>query len=693
MTTRRYKKRKTSNSESDVKAPTAPRTCYIAKLPLELLAEILLYTKSPKDILALTRCSKFFCRTLLHEANQYIWRYARQNCLRGRLPEPCPRFTESSFAAFVFDAGPCEICDKQVNFYSSFGLRVRLCADHECRTTLHNGKLHVDHSPKDAYKVFETTLPVVERSDCFKDFLYVEQWPNTRAVYLYSDWSRALQEYLDVSQKPDTLERYIDATLLKEECPDKDVHGEQMCVALHAWRKEYAEAQNLVKDVNTKFSKGLATREGLDFWDMMNTPTYSLLMKQKNASLEEIQYLDYKTLEAAIAAELVKVVESRSRRAHEAGYSTCRRAVEKHYNRLRALKQETPLPSLPSFRGLPTIRQIQQSVGQSEKEVDTNLQSQPIQTLVHSELAKFHLEAKNSLAAILGFQNWKSPSSRKLHPADRLTARFQCRTCHRVEAKYKDFGSLDYAGAIMHSCSVTLDKSIPQRPFKAARFEKDTKAIAAISSLLEACDISEDEKGSHELLSAIGPRVLCLSCDAQIILEPLDVIGHSHRHESMSLAILPQDEASKIIGDHPLSHGLAARLTSKGKISLEMRKLKVYMCRHCMQVKPEIMSIPTTGMAAEATSGNTLSTSTPAAITKTNISINIDDSVPTTDTHLKAVADTAIRKVHSPAAKPCRKPATYIFDGLRSHLKELHKIGSVRDEDFICTQELQWPKK
>lgn len=133
------------------------------------------------------------------------------------------------------------------------------------------------------------------------------------------------------------------------------------------------------------------------------------------------------------------------------------------------------MPSLSSFRELPTIRQIQQSVGQSVKEVDTNLQSQPIQTLVHSELAKFHLEAKNNLAAILGFQDWKTPSSKKLHPSDRLTAKFQCRTCHRVEAKYKDFGSLDYDGAIMHSCSVTLDKSVPQRPFKAARFEKDTK--------------------------------------------------------------------------------------------------------------------------------------------------------------------------------------------------------------------------
>ncbi|KAJ3812761.1 hypothetical protein F5876DRAFT_74524 [Lentinula aff. lateritia] len=711
MTTRQHKKQKTSDSESDVKTPTVPRTCYIAKLPLELLAEILLYTKSLKDILALTRCSKFFCYTLLHETNQYIWRYARQNCLRGGLPEPCSRFTESSFAAFVFDAGPCEICGKQVNFYSSFGLRVRLCANDECSTALHS-KLHINHSPKDAYKVFETTLPVGSLKETpemsnnvgvlfLGSFAYIirlrfNSGPNTRAVFLYSDWSRALQEYLDVSQKPDTLEEYIDASHLSYLCSRKSAQTKkymEMCVALHTWRKQYVEAQNMMKDVNTKFSKVLAVREGLNFWDLMNTPTFSFSMKQKNASLEEIQYSDYKMWEAAIVVELVKVVESRSRRAHEAGYSTCRHAVETHYNRLRALKRETPLPSLPSFRELPTIRQIQQSVGQSEKEVDTSLQSQPIQSLVQSELAKFHLEAKNDLAAILGFRDWKSPSSKKLHPADRLTARFQCRTCHRVEAKYKDFGSLDYAGTIMHSCSVTLDKSIPQRPFKAARFEKDRKAIAAISSLLEACDISEDEKGSHELMSAIGPRVLCLSCDAQIILEPLDVIGHSHRHESMSLAILPQDEASKIIGDHALSHGLAVKLTNKGKISLEMRKLKVYMCRHCMQLKPKIMSIPTTGVAAETTSGNTASTSTAAAITKTNISINTADSAPATDTNLKAVADTAIRRVLSPAAKPRRKPAAYIFDGLRSHLKELHKIDSVRDEDFICTTELQWPKK
>lgn len=86
------------------------------------------------------------------------------------------------------------------------------------------------------------------------------------------------------------------------------------------------------------------------------------------------------------------------------------------------------------------------------------------------------MEAKNALGVILGFPpDWKSPSSKKAHPVDRLTARFRCRTCQRVEAKYKVFGCFDYAGAIMHMCFVTLDKGTP-KPFKAERFEQDTKA-------------------------------------------------------------------------------------------------------------------------------------------------------------------------------------------------------------------------
>ncbi|KAJ3985851.1 hypothetical protein F5890DRAFT_1552800 [Lentinula detonsa] len=658
------KKQKTSESLSEVQASRSIKACYITKLPLELLAEILLYTKSPKDILALTRCSKFFCRTLLHQANQYIWRYARQNCLPEALPEPCSRFTESSFAAFVLDAGPCEICGRLAGFYSSFGLRTR------CKSAIEQDKLHIskDHLSKDTYHIFEGTLPVVESSASFAGIAGGHgEWPDISLMYRKSDWACALQDYLDVSQSPAKLEQFI--TLCSRKSAETKLYM-QMCVGLQSWKRKHLEAQTTTENVNTKISKDLAVKEGLDFWDMMNTPTYRSLFKQKNASLELIQQFDYKIREVDITAELLKVAERRSRRAHETGYSTCRQAVEKHYNRLRALKQESPLPCLPSFRKLPTIHQIQHSTSQSKKELDNALQSQPIRALVHSELEKFHSDAKNALAAIMGFSDWKSPSSRKLHPADRLTARFRCRTCQRVEAKYKDCGSLDYEGAIMHLCSVTLDEPVSPMPFKAERFEKDTKAIAAISALLEVCGIPDDQKGSHRRLSAIGPRIVCLSCDAQIVMEPLDVIGHSHRHESMSLAILPQDEANQILGAHPPSYGLAAKLTSKGKIALEMRKMKIYLCRHCVQVKPQSTPMPATGRASEHTD------------------TGVNDSASTQTATMTPNADSASQKFPK-----VRQPTLYVFDGLRSHLKGLHKISSVRDEDFICTQDLPWPKR
>lgn len=84
--------------------------CHITKLPIELIAEILMLTNSPKDVLAVARCSKFFCATLVRPENDFIWRYARDNCKPYALPKPISTFTESSYAAYIFDGGICEVC-------------------------------------------------------------------------------------------------------------------------------------------------------------------------------------------------------------------------------------------------------------------------------------------------------------------------------------------------------------------------------------------------------------------------------------------------------------------------------------------------------------------------------------------------------------------------------------------------------
>jgi F-box domain len=89
------------------------KPCYdLTRLPLELLAEILLYMPSTKCVLALARCSKYFCATLVNNGSSvFIWRRVRATCKPKVIPDPTPDFTEPAYAAFIFDGGQCEVRD------------------------------------------------------------------------------------------------------------------------------------------------------------------------------------------------------------------------------------------------------------------------------------------------------------------------------------------------------------------------------------------------------------------------------------------------------------------------------------------------------------------------------------------------------------------------------------------------------
>lgn len=103
------KKRKTADVEPANEVPL--RSCYIHRLPAELVADILSYMTTPKEILNLARCSKFFCDTLTHKDSSFIWRRARKRCIPEPIPEPTPNFTEAGYAAFIFDGGRCTARD------------------------------------------------------------------------------------------------------------------------------------------------------------------------------------------------------------------------------------------------------------------------------------------------------------------------------------------------------------------------------------------------------------------------------------------------------------------------------------------------------------------------------------------------------------------------------------------------------
>jgi hypothetical protein len=133
--TRRNSRRPAKKPRTEtLKANLEPKPCgpcyFDTRLPFELIAEILLFTNSPKTVLALARTSKFLCNTLTGSNAQYIWRHVRENCLPAALPEPTPQFTESAFIAFIFDGGKCDVrqfyLDKNMMTETSRIIRVDL---------------------------------------------------------------------------------------------------------------------------------------------------------------------------------------------------------------------------------------------------------------------------------------------------------------------------------------------------------------------------------------------------------------------------------------------------------------------------------------------------------------------------------------------------------------------------------------
>lgn len=112
----------------------------------------------------------------------------------------------------------------------------------------------------------------------------------------------------------------------------------------------------------------------------------------------------------------------------------------------------------------------------------------------------------------------------------------------------------------------------------------------------------------------------------------------------MTIALLPQDDANTILGECPLSQGLATKLLNKGTVAVNMRNQKIYSCRHCVEAKP---AMPTTGAVSPKSSSET----NPAASSSTG-------------------GGSSATATNSATSKD-REPTLYIFDGLRSHLKGL----------------------
>ncbi|CAA7269347.1 unnamed protein product [Cyclocybe aegerita] len=676
-------------------------------LPLELLSEVLILSGSPQHVLAIARTCKALCHTLLNADAEFIWREARKGCsfvvpeignnptfdaqtLQSWFPPPpapagpnvagdapvnrrvvvslpdLPRqfFTESSYAAFLFDSGKCECCGNETGLlYESFALRIRKCRNSSCKSP--PGIVRYQHNGSQGLGVL-SILPTIESNTCMNNFSPPTFWPQTEQNmhihYRSEAVEAAKREHREKVNDEDYKKKFALLQVRKREW--MEAFDLQFCVKLSKWRKLRQFSYHRNKDANEKKAKTIANKYGWDYSDLTNCTVFGAYHKHKSRLCETINETDVKVMQEEIESQLIAVGDKRDRRNAEISLMENRKDVEGVYNRLRSAKTYQYLPSLVTFRTLPVISLLQTaeklpgapSHATGPKVAET-LQNNPVmKEMLASQLRKWADNAKQDISQTLGFpRNWKSASKNVVHPAERVTARLLCTRCNRVDSKYSQDGCLDFAGACRHECFVGSEK----------------KAINVLSKTLQALGYPEDRDAGHYILT-IGIAALCTSCDPPMVVDTRNIIGHSHRHEEMQVDFTSDvEKISSLLGGYPYTFGLAKKLLGSDAVHASAIKKEIdaknFGCRHCLrtkQVTDAVATNPTTDAQANVASQVLTTTGAPGGIELSTVAHYSHDL-----------------GIEGPKERP---PPLFNLNGLRSHLKAKHGLEGIRDEDILC---------
>ncbi|KAI0729771.1 hypothetical protein C8Q72DRAFT_777268 [Fomitopsis betulina] len=572
----------------------------LEQIPLEILAEILAYAPNPSVILSLARCSKYFCHTLVNNpSTAFIWRNARERFeLTGgvKLPAPTRNFTEASHTVKTRGSK----CASDVELWS---------AAHRGRISLERlTTMSTEDHPR--YKGIKSWIPCFEAADPHNEVRLVRK----------QDWVEAVDEYNRAFLEPSTLEDFLEKKqLLAKKLAAVYEISKSLLLFKHTWRSDYSAVQYK----NEATALRIASREGWNVYDMIGTKSFGLLYRSKTAVLESINHEDYMMIRDQVDKEMVEHRSRLARRQREAAYKKRREDVAAHYTRLKSAPSPVEvLPSLLDFRGLSVIKVLQGQPSDKETGIADELKDNKlVHDLLVDNLSQWREVARSTLAGILGFPGWKTASKTKLHPVDRLTARFICKSCSKQA----------------------------RTTWNATLFEPDAKAIDAVNIILAAIGTTAEDLHAKDMADEMQSRLLCTACPAPIAVTFEMAVRHGKRHEhpAFELASEEHDERLHLYGPCPIQSGLAAKLMGGGA---EARSKKRYACRHCQQAAREAaLAARTTAPIRSATDG-AADKDAPSVVPASN-----DSSAPQDDQRR--------------AAKMAKGQA-FSFDGLRSHLKE-----------------------
>lgn len=159
-----------------------------------------------------------------------------------------------------------------------------------------------------------------------------------------------------------------------------------------------------------------------------------------------------------IARELHELKEERDRKVMMRLRETNLKSVWKFYQKLMSQPEHYPcLPPFSVFLELPAIQLLQSSDLVTAKiDVKTAVRGKTfMKGMLKQEIDDWVEIAKRGLLETIGGSSeWNNmvPAHRMPHPVLRLNARWKCRICDDVEAKYEMDGCLDFAGVCRHQC-------------------------------------------------------------------------------------------------------------------------------------------------------------------------------------------------------------------------------------------------
>lgn len=485
-------------------------------------------------------------------------------------------------------------------------------------------------------------LCVVKSSTTASTAIY---YPDMDKWYRKEELEPALAAYQEAQNSSAESDAALTQFLVAHEAETRrNVTMMEHAVVLQKWKRAFEALARRIRQLNDVTAHQIAAKEGWSWDDLKVARTFEIYLRAHNNSLEQISMSDFQFIRDRVEPEIINIVERRRRREEENTYRQNRARVALHYQRMKSAGMHEPMPSLTEFHRLPVVKALESAAPEAEDVSEQLKSTQFLKEMLDKDLDKWREKAKARLAAVLGYPGWKSASVNKLHPVERLTARFVCKLCKKVAKKYEEYGSLDYAGVCAHKCTHLNKKQRAKFVWKAEQFEPDEKAIKVISQVLQLTHTDPEDPHALAVMAGYGERIQCESCDAAIVMDFNRLCMHSRRHDDMKVKLILQDEANAIL-KHPIETGLHAKLMEQSYHAKKARSLKEYGCRHCTQRKNVVAEVNATAPS--------------------------DGAAPNAD-------------AAAPEPKPSATPhgRLWDFNGLRSHAKSKHGIETLGDEDF-----------